>query len=870
VNVKKTIPPQVAQRLLLRFLREDLAEEVQGDLEEKFYVTLKAKSQFRANVNYWYQVLNYLRPFAVQKIKSGNLNQFAMFQNYIKIGYRNLIRNKGYSFINIGGLAVGMAIAMLIGLWIYDEGSFNMYHANYSRIAQVMQHQTFNGRRNTGVGVARPMEKALRTIYGNDFQYISIGTWTSNNILSYGERKVSLSGNFFQADFPEMVSLQMIKGSRSGLKDPSSIMLSASGAKALFGDEDPMNQSIRIGGDTDVKVTGVYEDLPYNTTFKELKFIAHWELFVNAENWVKQAEDDWGNNSFQLFVAVAPNADMDYVSTKIRKVKFDNAKDAQEFNPEIFLHPMANWHLRSEWKNGMNVGGRIQLVWLFGLIGTFVLLLACINFMNLSTARSEKRAKEVGIRMAIGSLRSQLINQFLSESFLVVMLSFVTALGFVAISIPWFNELADKKLVLVWSAPEFWLASTMFILFTSLVAGSYPALYLSSFQPVKVLKGSFRTGRFSALPRKVLVIVQYTVSIALIIGTLIVYQQIQFSKNRPIGYDSNGLVMIEMKSPDFYGKFDVLKNELTNIGAIVEMAQSSSPLTSVWSNSGGFNWEGKDPALQDIFGTIWITHEYGKTVGWEIIEGRDISRDFSGDSSAVILNEKAVEYMGVKDPVGMEISWNDKKFNVVGVVKDIVMDSPYHPVNQAVYFLGYYNVNWINLKLNPAKSSGESLSRIESVFKKHIPSAPFDYKFVDEVYARKFSAEERIGKLTSVFAGLAIFISCLGIFGLASFTAEQRTKEIGIRKVLGASVSNLWRMLSKDFVILVFIACLISIPLAYYVLHDWLQRYEYRTEISGWAMALSGLSALVITLLTVSYQAIKAALANPVRSLRSE
>jgi putative ABC transport system permease protein len=870
MGLRKTIPPRAAQRLLLRFLREDLVEEVLGDLEEKFNVSLHSKSRFRAKLNYWYQVFHYVRPFALRKFKSGNLNQYVMFQSYFKIGYRNLIRNKGYSFINIGGLAVGMAIAMLIGLWIYDEISFDTWHPNHSRIARVMQHLSFNGIRNTGIAVPQPMEGTLRSVYGNDFQYISMGTWTSENILSYGERQVSLSGNFFQADFPEMLSLKMIKGSRAGLKDPSSVLLSASGAKALFGEAEPMNQSIRIGSQMDVKVTGVYEDLPDNTTFRDLKFIASWELFVKAEEWVRQAENDWANNSFMLFVQISPHANMDRVSEKIRKIKFDHAKGEREFNPEVFLYPMKNWHLRSEWKNGFNTGGRIQLVWLFGIIGIFVLLLACINFMNLSTARSEKRAKEVGIRMTIGSLRSQLIGQFLSESFLVVILSFIASMIVIVIALPWFNQLAGKNIILGWSNPVFWIASILFVLFTSLIAGSYPALYLSSFQPVKVLKGAIRTGRLSALPRQVLVVVQFTVSIALIIGTIIVYQQIQFSKNRPIGYDRNGLVMIEMKSPDFYGKFDVLKNDLKNAGAIIEMAESSSPLTSSWSNSGGFNWKGKDPALQDIFGTIWITHEFGETVGWEIIEGRDMSETFPSDSSAIILNEKAVQFMGINDPVGMEITWKNKNYHVVGVVRDIVMDSPYHPVSQAVYLLGYNNVNWINLKLNPARSASESISTIKSVFKKHIPSAPFDYKFVDQEYELKFAGEERIGKLASVFASLAVLISCLGIFGLASFVAEQRTKEIGIRKVLGASINSLWRMLSKDFVILVLIACLIAIPLAYYALMDWLQRYEYRTEISWWTIALSGFSALIITLVTVSYQAIKAALANPVRSLRSE
>jgi ABC-type antimicrobial peptide transport system permease subunit len=561
---------------------------------------------------------------------------------------------------------------------------------------------------------------------------------------------------------------------------------------------------------------------------------------------------------------------MKSVSEKIKKSKYDRAKREQEFKPEIFLHPMADWHLRSNWKGGVNIGGRSQMVWLFGIIGTFVLLLACINFMNLSTARSEKRAKEVGIRMTIGSLRTQLISQFLSESFLVVLLAYIVAIGLVIAMLPWFNNLSDKRIAVEWANPIFWMISFAFILFTSLLAGSYPALYLSSFNPVKVLKGTFKAGRFASLPRKVLVVVQFAVSLTLIIGTIIVYQQIQFSKSRPVGYDREGLMMIQMRSPEFYGKYDLLRTELKKSGAVEEMSESSGPVTGVWSNNGGFTWPGKDPNLQEEFATIWITHEYGKTINWKIAAGRDLSRDFSTDSTGIIVNESSVKFMGLKEPIGTEVTFDDRKHHIVGVTKDMVMESPYSPVKPTIYILDANNVNWINLKLIPNKSASESLSVIKSIFKKHVPSAPFDYKFVDEEYAKKFNDEERIGKLASVFSILAIVISCFGLFGLASFVAEQRTKEIGIRKVLGASVPNLWQLLSKDFVLLILIACLISIPIAYSVLSNWLRSYDYHTEISWWTFVVCGFGAVIITLSTVSFQAIRAALMNPVKSLKSE
>jgi len=867
---KGQMPPQLLLRFFQWYCHPKMRGYIEGDLLEVYKRRFKSSGKRTANIRFMIDVLLLFRPGIIRKFSGfNNVNNYAMIKNYFTVGWRNLLRNKGYSFINIGGLALGMAVAMAIGLWIVDELSYDHYHDSYRDIAQVLQQSNFNGYRDTGSAVPRPFENALRTGYSADFKYISMSSWTGEHILSAGDRIIGKKGNYYQEDFPEMLSLKMVSGTRKGLHDPTSILLSQSTANALFGATDAVNRTLQIDNKYDVKVVGVYEDLPFNTTFHELDFMASWELYI-TEDWVKQTLTNWDDNSFQMFVQVNPGADMKAVSEKIKKVKFNAAKDEQKFDPALILLPMSDWYLRHDFKDGKQMGGRIQTVWMFGLIGGFVLFLACINFMNLSTARSERRAKEVGIRMTIGSVRSQLINQFLSESFLVALFAFIIAMGLVTLSLPWFNELADKKISITWMDPWFWLVSVGFIVLTTLTAGSYPALYLSSFRPVKVLKGIFKAGRFSSLPRKVLVVVQFAVSVTLIIGTIIVYRQVQFAKNRPVGYDRNGLVMILMKSHDFYSKFDVLRNELKNSGAVLEMAESQSPLTDVWNNNGGFDWKGKDPALTPGFATIKTTHEFGKTINWVIKEGRDFSRDHSTDSSAVILNETAVKFMGVKDPVGMEITWGPNKLHVIGVVKDLLIQSPYFPVRQTIYMLNYKSVNWINLRLNPDKSAVEAMTMVESVFKKIIPNAPFDYKFVDQEFAQKFSAEVRVGKLASIFAVLAVAISCLGLFGLASFVAEQRTKELGIRKVLGASVANLWRMLSIDFVILVIVADLIATPVAWYLLKDWLSHYEYRTEISWWIFALAIGGALLITLATVSYQAIRAAITNPVNSLKSE
>jgi putative ABC transport system permease protein len=797
-----------------------------------------------------------------------------MVKSYFKIAWRNLFKNKTSSFINISGLAVGMAVAMLIGLWVLDELSFDKNFKNYDHIAQVMQHQTANGNVNTFSYTPFPLAKELQSNFSSDFKHIVMASYRRDHILTYGEQKLSEEGIFMDVEAPEMLTLHMLEGSGNGLKDPGSILLSSATAKAIFGNKDALDNLVKIDNKLDVKVTGVFEDFPGNNSFQNISFIAPWNLYKTSEQWIIDAdkENRWDNNSFQTFVQIADNTNFETVNKKIIDCKQSHVDpEDKKYQTKIFLNPMQDWHLRSHWdNNGIKEGGAIEYVRLFTIIGIFILLLACINFMNLSTARSEKRAKEVGIRKTIGSLRSQIIGQFYCESLLVVVCAFMLSVLLGQVALPLFNEIDGKNISIPYSNPVFWFTGICFTIITGMFAGSYPALYLSSFDPIKVLKGTFRAGQFASLPRKVLVVLQFTISIALVIGTIVIYKQVQYSRNRPIGYDRNGLMMIQMKSPDFYGKFGLLENELKNSGAIKEFAESSSPVTDVSSTNDGFTWPGKDPNLAVDFGSIWVTHDFGKTVGWQFKEGRDFSKDFTTDSSAIVINEAAVKFMGLKNPIGTQVAWDGKNYKVIGVIKDMLMESPFDPVKQTIYFLDYNNVNWILLKLSPNESASSSVLKIASVFKKYIPSAPFDYKFADTEFAAKFAAEEQVGKLSAFFATLAIFICCLGLFGMASFMAEQRTKEIGVRKVLGASVFNVWQLLSKEFIILVIISLTIAIPIAFYFMHSWLQNYQYRTNISWWIFVVAGLAALVITLLTVSFQAIKAAVANPVKSLRTE
>ena len=794
-----------------------------------------------------------------------------MLQNYFKTAWRSLLKYKAHSFINIAGLSAGMAVAMLIGLWVWDELSFNTYHKNYDHIAQVMQQRTTNGVVNTGVAISQPLAPALQKNYGNDFKHVVMASWTESHILTVGDKKIYYAGDFMGPDGPEMFTLKMLKGTRHGFRDPSSMLISSSVANALFGKNEPMGQIIKLDNQASFKVTGVYEDLPKNSSFYNLAFIAPWEYYVASRDWVKNSRDDWDENSFQMYVELAGNVDMQNVSTKIKDIKLKNVNsEVAKYNPFILLQPMRKWHLYSEFKNGVNTGGAIEYVWMFSIIGIFVLLLACINFMNLSTARSEKRAKEVGIRKAIGSLRAQVMNQFFCESLLMAAFAFCLALFLVWLVLPFFNELSDKNISIPWTNYFFWNVCILFTLFTGTIAGAYPALYLSSFKPVRVLKGTFKAGQSAVISRRILVTSQFVVSVVLIIGTIIVFKQIQFAKNRPVGYNRNALVTLEMSTDDLETHFAAFESDLNSSGAIASIAAAQSPMTAIHNSRNDVAWKEKNPGTTYEFADIRVTSAYGKTIGWQVLMGRDFSNELPTDSSAVILNEAAVKYMGLTHPIGEVVTFRNKAHVVIGVVKDMVMQSVYEPAKQTFFYLSPSDFDYIILRINPAMGVHEALRKISIICNKYAPSVPFAYNFVDEQYAKKFNKEERIGKLASGFAVLAIFISCLGLFGMASFMAEQRTKEIGVRKVLGASVLNLWGSLSKEFVILVVIALFIAIPVAYYFMHNWLQNYDYRTTVPWWVFAVAGSGAFMITLLTVSFQSIRAAIANPMKSLRTE
>lgn len=791
-----------------------------------------------------------------------------MFKNYLKSAWRNLKKNKIYSFINIGGLAIGMSVAMIIGLWVWDELSFDKFHKNYNDLAQVWQFVKFDLNKSAYNTVPIPIAEELRTNYP-DFKAVSVSTYNRDFILTSGEKKLLRTGMCVEPDFPQMITPKMIAGNFDVLSDMHSIMISQSLAKSFFNDEDPINKIIRLNNKTDVKVTGVYKDFPENSSFKETFFLAPWKLYTTMDEYANYASDKWDENSFQVFVQLKNGADVNKVSAKIKDIRMKK-EDPPAYKPDFFLHSMNKWHLYGDFKNGVNEGGLIKLVRIFGIAGIFVLLLACINFMNLSTARSEKRAKEVGIRKTIGSARRQLIHQFFSESLLTSFIALIFCLIIVQLLLPFFNKIADKNMTLLWSNPFFWLLAISFCFITGLIAGIYPALYLSSFRPVKILKGSFKAGRLASLPRKLLVVFQFSISVALIIGTIVVFRQINHAKDRPIGYDSNGLVEIPMNTSDIKGHYDAIRSDLMNSGVVAGVSESGGSITSDYGGVTAISWRGKTSDQHPLIMVNRITHDYGRSIGWKILQGRDFSRQFQTDSTAMILNKTAMNLMNLKDPLNELIRYGGKNYKVVAVIDDMIKGSPFEAIKPTVFIINYDAVNVFNIKIASSVPANTALSKIADVFKKYNPAAPFNYKFVDENYAAKFVKEDRIGKLAGSFAVLAIFISCLGLFGLASFVAEQRTKEIGIRKVLGASIINVWQLLSREFLLLVCISLLIASPVAWYIMNKWLENYQYRIDLSLWVFGIAAFSALLITLLTVSFHAIKAAVANPVKSLRTE
>ena len=786
-----------------------------------------------------------------------------MIQNYFKIAFRNLFRNKGFSITNILGLSIGITCTLFIFLWVKNELTYDKFHKNYPNIYQVMANRDFNNTVFTDPHMVLPLASSLEKAYPQVKNAV-VTTQPESHIFSYNDTRLKKTGLTVGGNFFDMFSWKFLKGNAaSAIGSTSSIVLTQSAAKAFFGNADPINKVLKIDNDQNMKVSAVVADPPGNSSL-QFDFI---KAFNYSDPDVKRSMAEWVNSSWSVYLQTVPGANIELLNKNINDLKKQHDPNDKKIST-YFSFPMHKWHLYSDFEGGKNIGGMIEYVRLFTIIAIIILLIACVNFMNLSTARSEKRAKEVGVRKTLGSDKKQLILQFFFESMLLVFIAFLISIIAVYLLLPSFNSLIDKNLSLDLGEPAIWIGAFVIILFTGVVAGSYPALYLSSFNPVKVLKGTFLAGKKAILPRRILVVSQFMITTLLISATIIVYQQIQHVKNRDTGYNPDNLLMVPA-SPDVNKNYTIIKNELLKTGMINSVTRTFSPITEVWWKSPSPDWEGK-PADANIIVTGFSTDvDFAKTTGVKMLQGKDFS-GLPSDSSSLLLNKAAVDIMGLKNPIGLQMRYGGKNFTVTGITSNVVMESPYKAVEPMMIFYQPDNLNILDIRLNQSAQLQNALKSIETIFKTYNPSVPFEYQFADQEFNKKFITESLISKLTNLFAGLAIFISCIGLAGLASFTIEKRIREIGIRKVLGASVQQVLLLVSKEFLKLVLIAFIIAVPITWWAMSNWLQKYEYHINISIWLFVTVGFGILLLTLIVVTLNTMRAAMSNPVKSLRTE
>lgn len=788
-----------------------------------------------------------------------------MLKNYFKVAWRNLRKNGLYSLINIGGLTIGMAVSFMLLIYVYNEFSFDKFNKNTDRLYRVLRNQPSNGELMTNSATPIPLAPAMIKDFP-EIEKVARTNWPNDILVNYKDKGLKLTTMAADPAILDIFSFDFIHGDRkTALSDVLSVILTESAAKSVFGDANPVGQTLKFNNKYLLKVSAVIKDNPVNSSFGFGALIS-WDQLAAEQSWVKTS--GWGNYSFQTYAMLKPNASLPAVNSKLKGIvaKYDpNNKENT-----IFLLSFARYHLYSEFKNGVAVGGEIEHVRLFLFLALGILLIACINFMNLSTARSERRAREVGIRKSIGASRFSLISQFMGESLLMAFISFLLSLVFVYLLIDKFSNIIHVALVVPSGNIYAWLAALGVILVTGVIAGSYPALFLSSFKPVKVLKGQMISVKSTVNPRKALVVLQFAFATFLILSSVFIYKQIIYLKNKPVGYDQRGLVELPDEG-NMDKQFENFRRDAINAGAITDGALTGNTISNNNSSSWGITWAKQLPGEDKIpIDQIAVTYHFINTYGLKLVQGRDFSMAYPADTAAIILNQAAVKMMRFKNPLGQIVKYQGNNCRVVGVVENFVWGSPHEPVKPAI--IGFIK-GWtgsIGLRLNPAKSVSASIGIIQNIYKKYNPEYPFEYKFVDEKFANKFRTETMLGTMAVGFTCLAIIISCLGLFGLASFSAEQRRKEIGIRKVLGASVSSIWFNLSQEFVWLVLIAFPFGAVFSWYMVGKWMTDFTYRTSLSWWVFLATIVISLAICVATVSWQAIKAALTNPVRSLRSE
>ncbi len=791
-----------------------------------------------------------------------------MIRNYFKIMWRGLMKNKFYSTINILGLTIGMASAMLILLWIESEMSHDRFYEKTNLIYLANNRDKVNGKISAWSTSPAPLGLALKAEYPEIENVVRVNDFGANFLISTGDNHFSIHGDFVDSGFLKMFSFPLLEGkTATALDEPNSIVLTKQLAVKLFGNEKALGKTVRVDSSDYFTVTAVLKDLPGNTSFN-FEYLLPWSYSKK----VNRIDDgNWGNNNIYTYLLVKPGTSQAALDAKIKNITINHTKDGDKITTQVFTQALKDRWLYDKEENGYYTGGRIEKIKLFAIIAGLILIIACINFMNLSTARSEKRGKEVGIRKVVGAQKKSLVAQFIAESISLAAIAGVLAVIVVQLVLPAYNQLIGGKLFIDFHNSSYWLFAVLFVLFTGLLAGIYPAFYLSSFKPIKVLKGTFKLSNSVVTPRKILVVLQFTFAITLIICTIIVENQINYAQNRDAGYSRNNLAFI-IEFGDAHKNYELIKDGLLQSGAATAVAQTSAPMTESWGDSWGFSWQGSTEDDKKIdFNMYSADNDFAKAIGIKILQGRGLDMNtYKTDSNACLLNEAAVKIMRLKNPVGQTIRAGNDQIHVVGVVKDFILGTPYEPVQQMIIVGPIFGYQIINFKLNPNPSIAASLQKAEAVYKQYNPQYPFNIRYYDHEYDLKFKDEKQTGTLAALFAGLTIFISCLGLLGLATYVAETRIKEIGIRKVLGASVQGIITLLSKDFLKLVLISFVIASPVAWIVMNKWLSSYSYRVNISLWVFVIAGCISAIIAFVTVSIQAIKAAVANPVKSLRTE
>ena len=784
-----------------------------------------------------------------------------MFINYFKTTFRNLWKNKGYTFLNIAGLAIGIAFAALIFLWVENEVTWNHYFSNRDHLYKVKDRQTYDGQTYTFDATPGPLAQGMKADIPG-LKNTARTTWGNRVLFSLNDKSIYEQGLYVDSSFLSMFQLQFIAGNAAqAFTDLYSVVISERMAKQFFGSTNVIGKSIKINNQKNYIVSGVIKDLPTNVSF-QFDWLSPFQIYLNDNPWLQQL----GSNGIVTYAETEPHVNVDNINKNL--YNYLQTKDTS-INARMSIYPMSRWRLYDSYEDGKEVPGRVKYVTLFSLIAWIILIIACINFMNLATARSEQRAREVGVRKVLGAGKVKLIAQFISEALIMSFISALLAVALIYFALPAFNNLLGEQLLVHLFYPSHISALLAITILCGLIAGSYPAFYLSSFNPVGVLKGIRIKSGSAGFIRKGLVILQFALSVTFIICTIIIYQQINHIKERNLGYNKQDLIYLKLIG-NMKQNFDVIKNDLKQSGVVENATLSKSTVLELGSNTADFNWDGKDPNKQVLITIESVSPEYISTMGMKLKAGRDFYNGVNTDTGNIIINDAMAKLISKQNVVGKVIYWGDSKRNIIGVINDFLYNDMYSSAAPLMLDIDTASTNCLTIRLHANADLQAALPKIENIIKKNNPGYPVEYKFVDDSFSQLFQTETLIGKLAGVFAVLAIFISCLGLFGLAAYTAERRKKEIGIRKVLGASVQGVAGLLSKDFLWLVGIACLISFPVAWLMMHNWLQNYSYRIEISWLIFIAAGFLAILIALITVSFQAIKAAIANPVKSLRTE